>query len=716
MIGRLGATLAVIAATSAWLPATTARAQTCYIQPSSRVNDPYGCCTSGCSIWCSGRGSTAHRGVDYETGFNRALPAVADGVVVDVFWNSCLGNVLVLRHPDGAYSGYSHLYSVHVRAGQSVSRGQHIANSGNEGSCSMGAHLHLTMGWDFSCYRGVGRCFDAWAYIDTHRECRPDRDGDGSYEGDDCDDADAARRPGGHEVCDGRDNDCDPSIDESITRVCGTDEGECRAGVQTCMTGDWGTCVGEIPPVEESCDLLDNDCDATVDDERVCEHDDAALAASVLARVQSDVDGDGRADACVRTPGGFECLTSSAFGFDRALRGPVMADEDGWDQPDVYGSVRMADVDGDGMDDLCARHGERVVCWRSTGDGFEESLTTMPLGTPSPGARGAELWLADVDGDARADICLRGIDGLACQPSSGGSLRVIHALSDDEGFADVGRHGSIRFGDVNGDGRDDICARGEEGLWCWLAGSTAFDERIAGPSWSDALGWSEPRYGSTIRLADVNGDGRADACGRGPDGFVCWLATGRGFGAGARGPAMRGEEGWDDRAVYATIRVGDLDGDGSSDLCARETDGVHCWLWTGAGFGHQILGPRLSDADGWSAAPRYTSLRLADVSGDGLADLCARGADALMCWVFDGARFTLLWRGSAWNDAIGLSDPAFSASLTIAGTGTSAPSRDWGLTGSCASSAHGAGSNRGGWALPLLAVVVGLLRLRRRRS
>ena len=47
---------------------------------------------------------------------------------------------------------------------------------------------------------------------------------------------------------------------------------------------------------------------------------------------------------------------------------------------------------------------------------------------------------------------------------------------------------------------------------------------------SDAAGWSAgPWYYATIRFPDVNGDGRADVCGRGAGGVVCALSTASSF-------------------------------------------------------------------------------------------------------------------------------------------------------------------------------------------
>ena len=79
------------------------------------------------------------------------------------------------------------------------------------------------------------------------------------------------------EDCNGRDDDCDELVDESLdgnplnvdcyTGPNGTlDIGLCTAGTWTCADGRWGPCQGQVRPQLEICDSLDNDCDDEVDE------------------------------------------------------------------------------------------------------------------------------------------------------------------------------------------------------------------------------------------------------------------------------------------------------------------------------------------------------------------------------------------------------------------------------------------------------------------
>jgi hypothetical protein len=106
----------------------------------------------------------------------------------------------------------------------------------------------------------------------TERACVPPTGYVG--QGGDCNDADRAIHPGATETCDGVDQDCTGVADEGCgcahgtTRSCGDwgEDGPCTLGMQTCTAGAWGECTGGVRPVDETCNMIDDDCDGMTDD------------------------------------------------------------------------------------------------------------------------------------------------------------------------------------------------------------------------------------------------------------------------------------------------------------------------------------------------------------------------------------------------------------------------------------------------------------------
>jgi hypothetical protein len=290
-----------------------------------------------------------------------------------------------------------------------------------------------------------------------------------------------------------------------------------------------------------------------------------------------------------------------------------------WDES----ALGIGDVNGDGRDDACGRDATGFSCAismqsASSGDGAlpRTVFTSVARGRAGTGVPAGALHLADVTGDGRADICVAGADGISCAPSNVvGELGAFSTWSTDDHAA------SMRFADIDGDGKADACMRTSAGISCARNIGRRFD---TARSWladmTDARGWRDAKYASTVQLADVDGDGRADVCGRGPNGITCALSTGKGFGRLDR---------WSTAPELAegALHFGDLNGDGRDDVCGHSPEGIVCALSTARGFTKPTLWLALALAPGSS----LTDVHLGDVNGDGRADLCGRAPAGLAC-------------------------------------------------------------------------------------
>jgi hypothetical protein len=110
-----------------------------------------------------------------------------------------------------------------------------------------------------------------------------DGDDDGFGAEEDCNDSDSAVHPGGVEVCDGVDNDCDGEVDEEVLQTYyedgdGDGFGDPEQALEACSVPDGAAANGSdcddahelsYPGAAEICDGLDNDCDGNIDDNDV---------------------------------------------------------------------------------------------------------------------------------------------------------------------------------------------------------------------------------------------------------------------------------------------------------------------------------------------------------------------------------------------------------------------------------------------------------------
>lgn len=201
------------------------------------------------------------------------------------------------------------------------------------------------------------------------------------------------------ELCDGRDNDCNPETpDGADEAVLGTpcdslDADRCAGGRTICRAGTI-TCTNDVNRVEV-CDGLDNDCDGSIDEQPTSD------AASWF--VDADGDGFGTGEAVVGC--------RPAVG-NWVIEGGDCNDATPLIRPGLADTCDGVDTDCDGTIDEDAP--EAVTVYDDAdGDGFGDDDSAFTTCAPDPGAvtEGGDCDDADADvSPAAREICDDGVD------------------------------------------------------------------------------------------------------------------------------------------------------------------------------------------------------------------------------------------------------------------------------------------------------------------
>lgn len=353
---------------------------------------------------------------------------------------------------------------------------------------------------------------------------------------------------------------------------------------------------------------------------------------------------------CGRSAPGIECAVSNGTSAFQPLSSwsANFSDASGWQVTmNTWATIRFPDVTGDGKADVCGRASDGIQCGVSNGTGFAASTTWVTEFSDAQGwdnqpSYWATLDFPDIDGDGSDDVCARSSGGDFCAISNSvnafdNPIQWGTEYSNTNGWAGSVYHwASIQHPDLNGDGKDDVCGLASTGLFCGLSTGTTFATQT---NWStyfnDTDGWNVDAQWMTLQFADVNGDGKDDACGRGPGGVACALSNGTSafVTPSEWEDTFTDANGWTVESSYATIQFPDVNGDGKADLCGRRTDGVACGLSSGTAFSSPLLWSTIySDANGWNNAARYWStIQFPDVDSDGKADVCGRSPTGIQC-------------------------------------------------------------------------------------
>jgi len=134
---------------------------------------------------------------------------------------------------------------------------------GKDNNCDGRIDEYFTYQLGKACSKGLGECLSTGKMV-----CKPD----GSTVI-----CNAVAKPSSTELCDGKDNDCDGRVDENFTRLrrpCRVGKGICEnTGIYICNPTKKTEVMCSVKPGQpgtETCDGKDNDCDGTVDEGCAC--------------------------------------------------------------------------------------------------------------------------------------------------------------------------------------------------------------------------------------------------------------------------------------------------------------------------------------------------------------------------------------------------------------------------------------------------------------
>ena len=271
-----------------------------------------------------------------------------------------------------------------------------------------------------------------------------------------------------------------------------------------------------------------------------------------------------------------------------------------------------------------AADGAALPTWRMTYTGEAATPTARDVaGAPAldPTAEG-RAWI-DVDGDALPDL-LDGEPGAWRYRRNIGATRLAAtwtALSSPAVLLAPTTH----FADLTGDGVQDLLAQPSPGeLWRYVGGGAA-PFGVAEPIALDlSFDLTDPR----VALADMNLDGRIDVLRHDDaDGWI-WLRLRDGAGYEPAEAVMPPPAGM--RLGDPGVQLADMNGDRIPDLVRTIAEDSRVLVAAGAGLGifddpaDMAGAPTMTPTDRWE---------LADLNGDGAADLVRIGANHLGLWI-----------------------------------------------------------------------------------
>lgn len=256
--------------------------------------------------------------------------------------------------------------------------------------------------------------------------------------------------------------------------------------------------------------------------------------------------------------------------------------------------------------------------------------------------------MADVNGDGKADIIGFYSDKVYVSLSHGNGFGTPTVWTSQ--FTTSWNTNHVRtVADVNGDGKADIIGFEDSKVYVALSNGSNFSPAT---EWTSAFtnGWSNSKH---IRyVADVNGDGKSDIIGFGDSKVYVALSYGNGFRPATEWTSAF-TSGWSNTNNKHIRTVADVNGDGRADIVGFGDSRIYVALSNGSSF---------RPATEWTSA--FTGLwnttnhvrKVKDVNGDGRADIIGFGDSKIYVALSNGSSFqsAKVWSSrftSGWSNS-----------------------------------------------------------------
>jgi alpha-tubulin suppressor-like RCC1 family protein len=221
----------------------------------------------------------------------------------------------------------------------------------------------------------------------------------------------------------------------------------------------------------------------------------------------ADLDGDGRPDLVVANYGDNSVSVlenTSTPGSISFVSSVLLVAESG-----VY-DVTLADLDGDGKPDIAAANTAApfISVWRNQGT---PGVFAFASKTNFPALNNGESIIAlDVDGDGKRDLVAGSIQGDAMFVLRNQSVPGTLSFAAHVDFGAPGWVHNVTAGDINGDGKPDICLDGELSSYLAVFQNGGAPGGFDAGSLSNRVDFATGYNAWGVSVGDLDGDGRPD--------------------------------------------------------------------------------------------------------------------------------------------------------------------------------------------------------------